>query len=196
VAIEWEMELKGLTQAECSAIESLFDAVEGRLRTFTFLDPFDNLLRWSENPTAESWSVTSPEPGEVLIEQAVAAPAWFEYCLSVSARGGPVRLFARSGSRQASATFTVGPEWQRVEFPLSLGGTEEAISFGAAIPDSGAVEVTAFQLEPQRAASRYKKTTSQAGIHPAARFLDDVLEVTADGPENHSLVVRIRSPLD
>jgi hypothetical protein len=206
-AIEWELDLKGLTAAECGAIDSLFESVEGRLGTFAFLDPFDNLLKWSEDLSADEWvkdplldisgaMVINPGPGELALQQSVRAPAWFQYCFSAYARGGQVRLFARAGSQTTSQTFVTGEQWQRLELQVMPGGTEENIVFGAAIPEGAAVEMYGFQVEPQPAASAYKKTTAHSGVHAAARFLDDALEVTADGVENYSLLVRIRSPLD
>ncbi|HOK48045.1 MAG TPA: hypothetical protein PLK67_19010, partial [Bryobacteraceae bacterium] len=53
--VEWVLELKGLADSEWEAIENLFEVVEGRLGTFTFLDPFGNLLSWSEDLSAAVW---------------------------------------------------------------------------------------------------------------------------------------------
>src|SRR5689334_10898298 len=52
---EWELRLVGLTLAEATAIETLFDAASGGLATFTFLDPAGNLLRRSEEFDATEW---------------------------------------------------------------------------------------------------------------------------------------------
>jgi hypothetical protein len=206
-AVEWELNLKGLSAAECGALESLFETVEGRLGTFTFLDPFDNLLKWSEDLSAPEWVkdplleisgslVINRGPGELALEQSVPAPAWFQYCFSAYVRGGEVRLFARAGAQTASRTFATGEQWQRLELAALPNGTEEAVVFGAAIPEGAAVEMYGFQVEPQPASSAYKKTTAHSGVHTHTRFLDDALEVTADGVDNYSLLVRIRAPLD
>ena len=45
---EWELQATGLTLNEWTAIDTLFQAVMGRFATFTFLDPFGNLLLRSE----------------------------------------------------------------------------------------------------------------------------------------------------
>jgi len=54
--VEWEIDLESLTNGEWSAMAGLFQATEGQLGTFTFLDPFGNLLSWSEAPGAAAWA--------------------------------------------------------------------------------------------------------------------------------------------
>ena len=44
-----------LSAGETAALENLFKATEGRLRTFTFLDPGANLLAWSEDLRNAPW---------------------------------------------------------------------------------------------------------------------------------------------
>ena len=63
-AMEWELELRGLTDTEAEAIQALFDATEGRRETFTFLDPFDNVLRWSEGGMA-LWAISDVDGAEM-----------------------------------------------------------------------------------------------------------------------------------
>src|SRR5437899_10628277 len=55
-ALEWEIHVRGLTRAEASSIETLFDAVAGGWKTFTFFDPVGNLLAHSEEFGASVWS--------------------------------------------------------------------------------------------------------------------------------------------
>lgn len=54
--VQWRLRYSSLTDGERSAIESLFEASEGQLNTFTFLDPTDNLLMWSEDWTQMVWT--------------------------------------------------------------------------------------------------------------------------------------------
>src|SRR5947209_20105584 len=44
----WEVALSELSDEELDRLSTLFDAVEGRVGTFVFLDPAGNLLQWSE----------------------------------------------------------------------------------------------------------------------------------------------------
>src|SRR5258708_422791 len=53
---EWELRTAGLTGAEWNAIQGLFNVVEGRLGTFTFLDPAGNLLARSEEFGDPAWT--------------------------------------------------------------------------------------------------------------------------------------------
>ncbi len=55
-SMRWQLQYSGLTDAEWGSIEELFEAAEGRLTTFTFLDPIDNLFVWSENWTNLVWT--------------------------------------------------------------------------------------------------------------------------------------------
>src|SRR5579871_5110583 len=49
--VEWNLEYAGLTDAELGSLEQFFAAAEGSLNAFTFLDPTDNLLAWSNELT-------------------------------------------------------------------------------------------------------------------------------------------------
>ena len=42
----------------------------------------------------------------------------------------------------------------------------------------------------------YKRTASRSGVYGEARFDQDLLEVTADGPNCHSCKVRVRAAAD
>src|SRR5258708_6961278 len=55
--VRWQLQYLGLTDGERTSIEQLFEAAEGRLTTFSFLDPTDNLLLWSEDYTKSVWTV-------------------------------------------------------------------------------------------------------------------------------------------
>src|SRR5712671_2968302 len=106
--VRWQLQYLGLTDGERSAIEQLFGAAEGRLTTFTFLDPTDNLLMWSEDYTKSVWSVDpllqmtagmlDPFGGNDAMQmtntaqvvqsaaQNIEAASWFQYCFSVYLR--------------------------------------------------------------------------------------------------------------
>lgn len=214
--VEWELELRGLASEEWNAIESLFQSVEGRLKSFTFLDPTDNLLAWSEDLNAAVWlkdpllqlsanvadpkgtlratRISNPTQSPLTIQQAVGVPGWFQYCLSVYARSeqsaeiGLVRNSAGGAEKQA---FRVGPEWRQVEHASKLADSSEQVSFGLEIPGGAAVEVFGLQLESQIGASKYKKTLARSGVYPEAWFREDELTVTTEGPDRHACRLRI-----
>ncbi|MGE5569001.1 MAG: phage head spike fiber domain-containing protein [Rhodospirillales bacterium] len=214
--LEWVLELKGLTDSEWEAIEELFEAVEGRLGTFTFLDPFGNLLSWSENLSAAVWERTEgvsiakghEDPlggfgacaamnvgaGEGKVSQVLAAPGWYGYCLSVYARSaepGAVKLFVSTPSAAVEKAAAIGPAWRRVELSANLHAADETVEFGARIAPGSAVELFGFQAEPQVGPSKYKKTTSRGGVH-CAWFAQDELVRIAHGVNDNACTVRIR----
>src|SRR5260370_25501899 len=55
--MRWELRYSGLTVAEWQAIEQLFVATQGQVGSFTFLDPVENLLAWSEDFSKGVWRV-------------------------------------------------------------------------------------------------------------------------------------------
>src|SRR5579862_6218420 len=105
---KWHLSFGELSDQELAALETLFQAVEGSLTPFTFLDPADNLLVWSEQQDQPAWQadalllvtggVTDPLGGmaayqirnssaaTLLLQQSVDAPGSLEYCLSLYAR--------------------------------------------------------------------------------------------------------------
>ena len=58
-AVEWTLDFQALSDNERDALAQLFGAVEGQLSDFTFLDPTDNLLFWSEKLDEAVWERNS-----------------------------------------------------------------------------------------------------------------------------------------
>src|SRR6266545_360366 len=54
--VRWTLAYRGLTDAEWEQLDQLFRYAEGRLRTFLFLDPLDNLLKFSDDLLQATWS--------------------------------------------------------------------------------------------------------------------------------------------
>jgi len=218
-ATVWELEAAALTDEEWAAISSLFQACEGRLRSFKFLDPAGNLLSRSEELDAADWQrdplveltagVADPlgttRATTVLntaqtaqgLSQAVEAPANYVYCFSLYARSGqPTDLTLRRFSTTSSAvdTVRVSAGWRRYVSAGNLGAAEEPVWFGLQIPAGASVDVFGLQVEAQPGASAYKPTPSRGAVYPRARFFDDVLGQRTDGPGRHSALIRIISP--
>jgi hypothetical protein len=212
--VVWELTLRGLSEAERQSIEDLFRAAEGRAGTFVFLDPGANLLQWSEDLSAEAWApdplltlapgvadplgttratrVTNTGQAGQRIVQTVDASSGFEYCLSVRARssnGGRVGLVRGSQTDWS----VVGARWTTLRSSGDGGAGGDEIAFGAEIPAGETVELCGFQAEAQPGASGYKKTGGSAGVYLAARFDEDRLSFTAEGPGSYSTVIRVAS---
>lgn len=204
---EWRLTFRGLSDEELAALETLFTAAEGRLGEFTFLDPLDNLLRWSEGLEQAAWlrdagltltaAVADPAGGTAAariegtgeVRQAIAAPAGLQYCFSAWVRGAAT-LLARAGSAEQAQTVDSGEAWRRVEHPVKLASAAEAVEFGVRLA-GGAAEFYGLQVDAQVCASAYKRTGARAGVHSAARFDGDSLEVITRGRDWHDCRVRL-----
>jgi hypothetical protein len=199
---EWDLRLAALTVEEWQSIETLAIASEGRLRNFTFLDPTANLLRRSEELDTSEW-VKDPlmvidgavitNTGQVAqrISQTLEVPGWFHYTFSARARstGGVTMTLVRGAEARA---FEVGATWARYVTSGNLNSTDEQVTFAVELPAGGQVELGGMQVEAQTGASVYKKTTSQGGVYPNARFMDDALRGVAQGPNQFAGTLRIR----
>src|SRR5579872_7404036 len=129
----WQLQYSGLTDTEWSSIEQLFLAVEGQLNTFTFLDPADNLILWSEDWTQPQWvfdpllqlstgiqdplagngaaQLTNTGQASLSVVQLLNAPSWFQYCYSIYLRSdvpASVDVLATTAGQDLIATVTVG----------------------------------------------------------------------------------------
>ena len=203
----WHMSFVNLSDQDLAALEALFQAVEGRLTPFTFLDPVDNLLAWSEQQNQPVWQadplliltagvadplggtnayqVSNPTAATLMLQQSINAPASLDYCLSLyaSSEQSPQVWLVRGSATEAQA---IGPQWARFTSAGVLQDTADSISFGIALDPGASVNVFAFQVEAQTTASLYKQTTETGGVYPNARFRDDTLTITTEGPGRYS----------
>jgi hypothetical protein len=209
---EWVLEYRELSDGEVEAVTAFHQAVEGRLRTFTFLDPAANLLAWSEKlsePVWEkgplvnvsggeadpsggtgAWLVTNAGPTAAGVAQTLNVPGWFRYSLSAyvrSAQNAEVALVCGGGR----ATRRLSGEWRRLVLACEPGTTAESARFGLEVAGGGSVTVYGMQVEPQIAASAYKRTGARGGVYTNARLASDALEVTATAAGRHSCRVEI-----
>ena len=204
---EWRLSFDEMSDQELAALEALFQAVEGRLTPFTFLDPADNLLAWSERQNQPVWQagpllaltggvtdpmggtaayqVNNPTGATLTLQQSVNAPASLDYCLSLYARSDQsTRVWLVRGS--ATDARTISPQWTRLISSGQLRDSADSISFGIAVDPGTTVEVFGIQAEAQTTASLYKRTAETGGVYSNARFRDDVLTITTVGPSRHS----------
>lgn len=204
---EWHLSLDELSDQELAALEALFQAVEGRLTPFTFLDPTDNLLAWSEQQNQPAWQaeplltvtgggadplggtaayhLANPTGATLYLQQSVNAPSSLAYCLSVYIRSEQsTQAFLVRGPE--SDRNAINPQWTRFTSAGQVLSTADSISFGVALDPGSAIDVFGFQAEAQAAASTYKRTAETGGVYPNARFRDDLLTITTVGPGRHS----------
>ena len=214
--VEWRLSFTGLSSEERAALESLFDATEGRLGEFTFLDPAHNLLFWSEQLTSPAWSkepliqlaegigdplgtnratqISNAGAATQRIDQTISAPAWFHYCFSFYARSdqaSSISIFRSTTVSEESTVVSTDSSWRRVQQAGQSQSAEEAVTFGIGLAPGGSVEVYGLQVEAQPGPSAYRMTLTRSGIHANARFDDDVLHMIEDAPDQHSCLVRV-----
>jgi hypothetical protein len=204
---EWHLAFGELSDQEVAALEALFQAVEGQLTPFTFLDPTDNLLAWSEAQNQAAWQadplltvtgnitdplggtsafqVSNPSGAILMLQQSIDAPASMNYCLSVYARSDQsTRVWLVRGSETTAAA--ISTEWTRVTSAGQLQSEAESINFGIALDPGSTLDVFGMQAEAQTAASLYKQTFETGGVYTNARFQSDALTITTVGPNRHS----------
>jgi hypothetical protein len=217
-AVEWVLNYQTLTDDERDALAQFHGSVEGILGDFTFLDPTDNLLCWSEKLDESVWErnllltvtagvadpnggtsanrVSNTGSGSLAIQQVVNGPGWFEYAFSLQARSGQpqqLTLIRSTATANQSSAHEIGPEWTHLLLSGKFTGTDPSVTFGIQLPPGGSADLFAIQVEAQIGASGYKKTLSACGVYPKARFLDDALSLQADGPSQHSCQIRIHT---
>ena len=212
----WELEFRDLTDVEAESLRKLFQAVEGRRGTFTFIDPSANLLAhsgeldntcWSKGPMmqvangiddplggAQALRLINSGQTDQALSQTLPAPAWFMFCMSVYARSvssSSMNLTRAAASDVHSRVFMPGSAWERWVLSGALNSSGESVTFSLVLPPGGSVDVFGIQAEPQPASSAYKRTGSRNGVFSHARFDDDVLRLVSDGPDQHRCDLRI-----
>jgi hypothetical protein len=219
--VQWQLRYAALTDGERSSLESLFEASEGQLNTFTFLDPTDNLLMWSEDWTQTVWTadpllqvtggVADPLSGSGAMQltntgetaqqivQSTSGPSSFLYCYSVylrSAVATTVQLVVLAPGQTTLTAVTTGASWTRVTASGSLSVQQEGIGFGVQLPAGAQVDAFGAQVEAQPGAGLYKKTIDLGGIYTSTRFSSDLLLVTATAPNQNSCLIDLISSLN
>lgn len=216
--VSWDLIYTHVTTDEVANIQALFDAVEGRLGTFTFVDPTDNLLNWTEDFSQSTWTadpllqtrgaVQDPLGGTGAaqmtntaqiaqrIGQTIAAESSFRYCFSMYLRSEApcvIQLIGSSHGDESRRPFSIDSSWIRAIAPIQLTSQQDDIYFGLELPAGCSVTVFGPQVEAQPGAGSYKQTTNIAGVYANSRFDSDALALTATGPNQHSGTVRVRS---
>ncbi len=218
--VRWQLAYHNLSDAEWAAIAELFAATEGRLNSFTFLDPTDNLLLWSEDWARSAWTldplltlrtgIADPFGAEHAIEitngaqtvqramQTISAPGGYQYCFSIYLRGdapATVQLVQATETQQPARAVAVGPAWKRVSHAARLTSIEESIGFGLELPAGVRVQAFGAQVEAQMAPGPYKKTLDRGGVYSRTRFDSDVLSRETEAPGANSCSLALASSL-
>jgi hypothetical protein len=213
---QWQLAYQNLADAEIAALQQFFATCEGQLTAFTFLDPLANLLAWSEaldqavweastllqmtagiaDPTGGSAAtrLTNPTGADLTLQQTINAPGWFTYCFSLYVRSqssGSVSVLLQGGTVSTNRSYATSVGWNRIQLGGSLNTTATSLSAGIVIPAGQAVDVFGLQLEPQPAASIYKRSLSVSGVYANAHFGADAFAYTTSEPNRNNCVLTI-----
>jgi hypothetical protein len=211
VITEWSLTYTNLSDQEAIALQAFFEAAEGTLNGFTFLDPGGNLLAWSDQLDNAVWQrdpflqltagiadpgggasasqVTNCGAASQTIAQTIAAPGGYRYCLAAYVRADAatsVRLWAGTECREYAANTA----WQRMVMTAAPPADATSVRFGIEIAAAGAVAIYGIQAEAQPGASAYKPTSS-GGVYENAHLSEDTLAITKTGVNRHSCTVNI-----
>lgn len=211
----WLLSANELGNQEWQDVEDLFVQVEGRLKSFLFLEPGANLLSWSEQLSDAAWNKdagftvldgqSDPLGGlgaaritsggtSGSVTQTLSIPASFRYAGSIWARtaqSGAVLQVDDGASQLVQAAFDNSNQWRRYSVGYNLSSASESVAFRIVLPGNATVDVFGPQLEAQASPSAYKKTLDQAGVYPNARFDQDALGDRLIGVGRHSGEIRI-----
>jgi hypothetical protein len=212
------MDLRGLDGEERSTIEEFFRSVEGRLRTFTYLDPMANLLEKSEDFAAAVWQkapalsvstgetdpdggstaalISNPAPVPQTLGQTRDLPGWFHYTWSIYVRAEletAFTLLLRTNGGVVVQEVMAVTEWRRVALAGSPATTDEQLEALIELSPGTAILIYGAQLEAQPAASSYKRSVDGSGVYHSARLLQDEIVWTATDNDVHNTTVRIAS---
>lgn len=214
--VGWVLQYEGLTDGERAAIDALFNECEGRLQSFTFLDPAANLLRWSEDYNQNVWTVDPmlnmtpafDDPWQMTratvvsntgstaqkISQTINASGMLQYCLSAYVAGiGTFNLRIDSGGVVEEREIRLAGPWQRYSLGAKPATAAETVTFSLVLAPGQAVSVTGIQAEAQPAPGGYRRTNSRSGLYANARFAEDELAWTQQAPNNNAAEIRIES---
>lgn len=218
--IRWQLQYSNVTDAEWLSIDQLFEAAEGRLTTFTFLDPTSNLLMWSEDWTKPAWTadpllqiaggnqdplgtsnamqLTNTAQTTQRVAQSIAAVSSFQYCFSLYVRSDTpttIQMVASAIGQSLLIPISTGPAWSRAVLSGRLAVIQDGITFGVQLPAGARIQAFGAQVEAQGAASGYKKTIDRGGVYSKTRFDSDSLVLSTNAPNQNSGTVILHSNL-
>ena len=216
--VRWQLQYSNITDGEWATIEQLFEVAEGRLSTFTFLDPTANLLMWSEDWTKPAWigdpmlqvvtSIPDPLGGTNAVQltntsqstqrivQSIAAASSFQYCFSVYLRSdvsSVVQMVMSATGQDSLTSISVGPAWARAVKSGSLSVSQDGIGFGVQLPAGARIQAFGAQVEAQWGAGQYKKTIDRGGVYAKTRFDSDALTLSTNAPNQNAGTVSLYS---
>ncbi len=201
-SIAWRLRYQELTDAEVTALTGFFQTSRAEARSFGFVDPFANLLGWSEDLSKpdwqkgllavsgglsdplgaqRAWNAQNGNGAEQSLSQTLAIPGEYTVCFSAYVRSDSACTvgIARDSKR---VNVPSGPQWKRIQVsgPGVAGAAES--TFSIVLAAGSTVRVFGLQVEAQPWPSIYRRTEAAAGILEDTRFQGGELKVVHTAP--------------
>ncbi len=214
----WQLGYNALALEDLSALSGHFNACQGRLHAFTFIDPTDNMLSNSSNLQGSSWQCPSsinlaanaadPTGGTAAftltnngqtsqeISQSLIVPAGYQYCFSIyvlSAEPATLNLIRRGPDSEQTTVVSAGANWTRVVSSGQLSDTGASLNVAVQVTPGQQIVLYGPQLEAQLAPSRYRPTLESGGVYSNAHWAVDQLAISADAPNLFSTAFSIEA---
>jgi len=155
----WDFDVRNATSEQAAQIEDFFLRVGGRYGAFAFLDPLENLLRWSEDFTQAAWEKSNPSAARLdgqlpdplgslgaqrwsnTAAQANSFTQWLEVpaaglelTASIWAKAAPPCQFALAvladGAEVFESNIELASGWRRYSLRVAFSGLDPALRVG------------------------------------------------------------------
>ncbi len=217
--VGWDLTFQNVTLSQRQELDDFFSGCEGRMQSFVFLDPFQNLVRHSEEFEHGAWEkdpsivVLSNQPDPMgssqgrrlsnasgiagAVVQRLSVPAWFSYTISCWMRATVptnVELCAHPAGTGGNSLF-VTTTWQIHVMRVHQASNETEIYAGLRLPSNSEIHAYGFQMEQFSSLSDYKRTVEEGGVITNSRFDQDEIRWVTSGIDHHSTRIAIHAPL-
>ena len=199
ILMRWEVALEAIPDADVTTLAAFFAARNGKYSRFTFLDPLENLLKWSEDYSQSLWQKTGTfslsagqaDPlggtGATLVTdtsgvtnnlwQTIAfGPESQWFCSSVWLRAASPTTVetlqcSDQGAQVSDQSLAVGTTWKRFFTPAKFASSGSSVTQWLLRFNAGqALYVFGAQLAYLPGPGGYSKTTNSTGVHSVCRF--------------------------
>jgi len=194
-----------LTEEELDRLRQLISESRGAAGGFTFIDPWSNMLGYSEDLGAGAWHssafsevvrVNPGEPGDAIhsirslspsaegIEQVVLLGGVGVFCLSCEVRSDGLaagRIALQSTTQIAETGFTTGPAWRSVRVVGAFSQPIEELRAVIAVGPGESLLVRGIELDYQATPSPYKPSYGAGGVYLGARIIEEEYVETLRG---------------
>ena len=214
----WNLSYSGLSGSDVQALQDHFAACNGPFHAFTFIDPTDNMLRWSSDLSDAIWqtsslvniranaadpfgganafTITNNSQANQVFCQTVSAPAGYQYCFSVylaSYQAATVIMLRNGSSAVQPMTAGVSSTWQRLVSSGRLIDPGTAFTVGLSLLPGQQLLVYGPQLEAQVSPSSYRPTAQTSSVYQNSHWSVEQLPIAATAPDLFSTAFTIET---